>query len=548
MSSSKKNEKRALALVASAYRKLEAGNDEGAKQDLLEAWRMARESEKVLGSVVYLLSECGELESAMDVLQEALLLHGEKASILQLVGKVALQMEDFTTAEKIFALAVHKDPTNSEYYVNLISSLMKQDKAGVALDIAKQATETFPDQPELWNWLGIITKNELRDLPTARLFFKQAIELDRRNALYLYNLGSCLPHNPEVEEYWLREAVNLEPTNPQLNLSLGLFLLSRGKVSEAWSHYRYRRDPRLGANKASHIAHGLTEWRGEDLTAKSLIVCAEQGVGDEVLFLIGLKPLWRAGVHPYVVCDPRLVSIVERSFPGVRAFPFDDVIRYGQRYRSYPSLSRYLKETGENVDYFCLMGDLLEFAAPDRDSFAALEGGYFHAQPDYVLPKELGKAQGRPQIGFSWRSGNLKNERKYYYLELEFFIALSERVDADFYVLQYTLNDAEAALLQTRENIHLLPGIDLKSDLEGNLAIMSQLDLVMGPPVATQSLAFAAGVPTWLFNKGLPWYFLGEHEMPGFSADGSRWWCTHDYVLEPERMLEDVAKALTEYS
>ena len=58
-------------------------------------------------------------------------------------------------------------------------------------------------------------------------------------------------------------------------------------------------------------------WTGECLEGRRILVWAEQGVGDEVMFAGLLSDLLAANARCNLACSPRLVPLMARSFPGV---------------------------------------------------------------------------------------------------------------------------------------------------------------------------------------------------------------------------------------
>ena len=65
----------------------------------------------------------------------------------------------------------------------------------------------------------------------------------------------------------------------------------------------------------------LAPWTGGSLKSKRLLVRAEQGVGDQIMFaslIPDLAARARAeGGSVILECEPRLVPLFARSFPGV---------------------------------------------------------------------------------------------------------------------------------------------------------------------------------------------------------------------------------------
>lgn len=542
----KNKEQRALQIVKAILANPNSLSTEEISAASTEAWLTCPNSEKVLMSVTYILSEHYLHEQALDILHHALETHGETPAILQLLGKISLNMENYKTGEKLFIKLIQLAPNEYEPYVNLISCLQKQERGHDAIEFAKEAIALFPECAELWNQLGILTQFALDDLDSAKEFYRQAMYLNHKNAIYSYNMSGIV-NNPESAKYWLENALKLDPENSQIHLSYALLLFSMGELNKAWQHYQHRKDPTLGVDKASKFSHSIQEWEGQDLTGKSLIICAEQGIGDEVFFLMALPSFLKLANQIYVVCDPRLVKIIERSFPGVKAFPFDDTISYGIRYRTFPELDSFLANHSLNVDYFTLMGDIMGASYEMPELQASLETPYFKPDPTLTEKLALKTKSKNLKIGFSWRSGNMAGERSRMYLNLQFFADLCEQMDADFYVLQYTVSDGEREVLASIPNAHYFHDIDLKQNIEANLAIMQNLDLVIGPPIAAQSFAMSIGKPIWLLNKGEPWTFMGSKGLPPYYSEQSKWWRTHDYKNREEDLLTDMVQDLKNF-
>src|SRR5581483_5882112 len=77
--------------------------------------------------------------------------------------------------------------------------------------------------------------------------------------------------------------------------------------------------------KAPSCDHGLPAWSGASLRCKTLLVTAEQGGGDQIMFaslLPGLAARAAAeGGRVLMDCEPRLQPLFARSFPDIAVFP-----------------------------------------------------------------------------------------------------------------------------------------------------------------------------------------------------------------------------------
>ncbi|MBW8812020.1 MAG: glycosyltransferase family protein [Caulobacterales bacterium] len=101
-----------------------------------------------------------------------------------------------------------------------------------------------------------------------------------RPEMTLGNLGAVLRVTGRLDEAEgvLREALTAAPANPYVRHTLGMVLLQRGQYAEGWRHYEARHEllPRPTAP--------FPEWRGESLRGKRILVMAEQGLGDQILW------------------------------------------------------------------------------------------------------------------------------------------------------------------------------------------------------------------------------------------------------------------------
>jgi ADP-heptose:LPS heptosyltransferase len=137
--------------------------------------------------------------------------------------------------------------------------------------------------------------------------------------------------------------------------------------------------------------------------------------------------------------------------------------------------------------------------------------------PDPAAKSHWGKvlaslSDGRPIVGITWRSTRQKKDSVgLTYPNLQSIAEILKAHDVLWINLQYDdPNQQEANTLRKMSGarLHTLDGLDLKDDIDGLAAAMSEMDLVIGPANAPVVLAAAIGKPTvslWTRSLRISW-------------------------------------------
>jgi hypothetical protein len=248
-------------------------------------------------------------------------------------------------------------------------------------------------------------------------------------------------------------------------------------------------------------------WNGGSLTDKSLLIHAEQGVGDEILFASCVPDVAKAAQQCVFECDRRLAPLFARSFHEVVVVPRredfqltpDDVpVRVDERI-SAGSLPRFFRRA--ESDFPARSGYLSADAAATKTWRARLQ----NAGPGL-------------KVGFSWRGGKSANLRARRSTELAQWAPIFSTPGVRFVNLQYD-DDGEAARAQGAA-VHDFSDLDRRNELDRLAALISALDLVISVDNSTVHLAGALGVPTWVllpFVADWRW-MLDREDSPWYSS------------------------------
>jgi len=515
---------------------LASGGDEKAALDAFSRlWVQYRDDPLAAQMLAEAMADCGFLEQSMPHVQAALHQHGETTGLCYVMGKIAAQMAMNDIAQKLLVRAIELDSLNFAAYIELAKCNIAENEFDAAIELLTSLQPHDPDNAEIDNILGnaVLAKtgNDLDALP----HYQRAVAKNPESAVIVHNLAMSQGITPTAEQSY-RRALDLDPANPKINLSFAIFLLHQGRLAEAWPHYEYRLFSSSGGFGQLRFDPSFPVWRGENLSDKALLVTAEQGIGDEILFSMVVTLLAERAGELYLTCDPRLVGLYQRSYPAARVYAYTDQHAYNSRIRRFPELIDDMASGDVAVDYMIPAASAFARIVQDNKALDNLRWPGLRA--DHSRQEEINAyianyhQPGRLKVALSWSSGNLKAARHTYYPGLLALLDVIHEVDADFFVLQYHIPAADRATLADYPNVYFFENLNLQADIEANIAILEQMDVAIGPMIATQMFAAAAGCPVWLLSYDRPWNFFGRSGMPGYYPAGSRFFDRSTQVVK----------------
>jgi hypothetical protein len=169
-----------------------------------------------------------------------------------------------------------------------------------------------------------------------------------------------------------------------------LVLLLQGLFERAWPDY----EARLLSETWPRQGFPQPRWQGEALSGKTLLVHAEQGLGDEIMFASCLPEVISQAGRCIIDCHPRLVSIFERSFPAA-------LVHGGHQWDDPSWLAAY-----PAVDYQIPIGSLALHTRRNAGDFPR-HAGYLRADPRKVAAwqERLAGLGAGAKVGLSWQGG-----------------------------------------------------------------------------------------------------------------------------------------------
>jgi hypothetical protein len=293
-----------------------------------------------------------------------------------------------------------------------------------------------------------------------------------------------------------------DAANVDAHWTLATLDLSAGKYATGWEHYEYR----LKRHDAYVRRRNLPWWRSGTETAGPLLVLAEQGLGDEIMFSSCFGDLLEQQPECLIECDARLGPLFTRSFPGARILATRDAAG-----RAPPEAHGAVAEIAA--------GSLpLHFRRRSEDF--PRHQGYLRAAPERVAYWRQRLASLGPglKVGVSWVGGSMKTRRALRSLGLAQLAPVLGSGGANFVSLQYTPCEADIASFAGTTGIAVHHWPDALADYDETAALVSALDLVISVTTSIVHLAGALGKTAWVMvptvaewryaraGSSMPWY------------------------------------------
>jgi tetratricopeptide (TPR) repeat protein len=368
-----------------------------------------------------------------------------------------------------------------------------------AIEMLYQAIQIAPQQVLYYNELATIL-GQLGHNNEAITLYQQSLKITPNNPALLNNLGNLFKNTGRLKKSILcyRKAVKAAPENTTLQWNLALSLIMSGKLKEGWELYEVGLS---NPNQRPAKQFPYPTWKGYPLKEKSILVYAEQGIGDEIMFSSCLTDLLKKSPKQCIVeCDSRLVPLFSRSFP--------EVIFCGKKQSDNETwLSEY-----PHIDCQVAIGSLPLHFRKKLINFPKNSGYLTPEHTQYQMWKQRLNLLPNPvNIGISWRGGKSPKQQQQRSISLTEWMPILSCPNINFINLQYGECDTELTALSEQHNITVYDWDDADPlhNLDSQAAQIAALDLVISVDNSTVHMAGAVGTPTWvMLSSTANWRWL----------------------------------------
>jgi len=390
--------------------------------------------------------------------------------------------------------ALNLDPNNLDIYQNksaIFEDLGEFDKALDEINFVIK--NSFNNDKALAN-RGNIYQNKF-EYNLAKDDYLAALKINSQNVDILINLGNV---QKQLKEYKAAEVSFLQAikysADNSAHFNLSLLYLFLQDFSKGWIEYEYRKTRYDIPNSIKNLDL-LDEFNNE----KKIIIWAEQGIGDQIIFSSMLNDLPKNN-QITVALDKRLIPIYKISFDFLKFIDLEKL----------KNISKY------DFDCHLPIGSLGKFYRLKIDSFINQPNGFL--KPNNLEVKKIKMQLSKKDkkiCGISWKS---KNEKIGFAksLKLSEMLDLFMLEDLCFVDLQYGDTEQEKKELFKKNivDFHTPERLDKFKDISGLLNYIEACDFIVTSSNVTAHLAGSIGKKTYLMvphGIGKIWYWHDDN-------------------------------------
>jgi tetratricopeptide (TPR) repeat protein len=483
--------------------KLETGKPAAALTSLQAAAKTNPGSPQLLSNLCRALSVLGRDDEALAVVDKALALAPDSVEALNGRGNVLLKLNRAGEAITAFERAMTIEPRflfGRASLGNALAQLGRYEEALTQYDAVLTAqpghAETHLNRANALASLGRLTE--------ALAAYARALDVRPDYLRAQLGRGVALQALNRHQEALAAFAAVLkaDKDNADARHNEAMSLLTLGDYRRGFEAYEARW---LRSGMGKRRGFGKPLWLGEyPLARKTILIHAEQGLGDTIQFVRYAPLLARSGAKVVIEAQPALATLLARV---------DGVSAVAARGEPLPAF-----------DVHCPAGSLPLALRTELASIPA-EVPYLAASPERIATwrERIARLPG-PRIALVWSGSAAHPNDRNRSIALTRLAPLFEE-QGSFISLQRDLRPGEAETLAKFPNItDVAAELD---DFEDTAAVVSLCDLVIAVDTAVAHLAGAMGKPVWLLIPFQPdWRWL-------LDRDDSPWYPTARLFRQP---------------
>jgi tetratricopeptide (TPR) repeat protein len=431
-------------------------------------------------------------QRAVELITRALAQKSNIAAAHSNFAEALVALRRFEEAERSFGIASALRPGHAETYLGRANALRELGRLEEALASCDQAITLRPDIARAHIGRAFILRAMER--PDEMLASCDTALLTQPDAPDAWDkLGAALREINRFDEALavLETAISEWPDSASSHMNAGVINLQLGRTDPGWRLYDWR-------NKVGGPVPGLTwpqpRWYGEEsLAGKTILIWAEQGLGDTIQFCRYARLLETHDAKVVLSVQARLCALMKTLSPTIEVIAESD---------PPPKFDLHSP----------LMSLPLAFNTTPATTPAAIP--YLSADPLRLKHWRERLVSHGFKIGICWQGSKLPIDvgRSY---SLQLLQRISQIAGVRLVSLQKGPGSEQLLTLPIGMPVETLgPDFDEGPNaFIDTAAAMNNLDLVITSDTSIAHLAGALGRPTWVALKDVPeWRWLLERE------------------------------------
>jgi len=436
------------------------------------------------------LKGLGQLDASVEAYNKALTIKPDNAEAYNNMGVTLKDQGKLEEAIEAYNKALTIKPDNAEAYLNMGVVLQEQGKLEEAIEAYHKALAIEPDNADAYNNMGNALQEQGK-LEEAIEVFTKALTIRSDYADAYYNMGIVLQEQGKLEEAIeaYSRSLAIKPDDAEVYNNMSIAKLQTNSWKEGIELRKWRWHTKQ--HQIYKRSFSGREWDGEELiNDKTLLIWAEQGPGDVVIWASCISHYAKVCGKIIIECHPKLVELLKRSFPNILIRSSDN--------RPIASL--------EDFDFHVPMETLFGYACLEA-ACTEIQSSYLFPDPERVKlwSTRLRSISSRATVGLSWKSPLMTTRRARNYPELSYWGKTLQKYKSKFTFVNLQSTDYRDDIAYFNDHfgceiVHF-DQLDLYNDLSDVAALSKALDFSISVATAAATISAAVGthtiIPTW---------------------------------------------------
>ncbi len=433
--------------------------------------------------------------------QKALNLNPNDVDACYNLGRILQEIDQYDEAINYYQRALYLNPTLADAYNNIGIILQEKEQLDEAMSYFFKALQLNPNLPDAYNNIGTILQ-EKEQLDEAMSYFQKTIQLDSNFYKAYHNLGVNFMKMNQIDEALnlMNKALHLNPNDANIHFALGMAFLLKGDFNDGWKEYEWRwkaKDFRKRGCFRKPDSFSQPILNNLDIGGKTVLVYAEQGLGDEIQFMRYIPLLAEVGANIVIECHKELSGLLH-SVEGVK----------------------HLIIQGEQLPEFDLQCPLLNLPLIFNTTLENIPNKvpYLSVNP-HLIQQWKYKIQidsSNFKVGLVWQGNPKHKNDRNRSIPFNLFSAFAQLPNITFYSLQKGKGSEQSK--NTPIGMKFLDLTEEINDLSDTGALIENLDLIISVDTSIVHLAGALGKPVWTLLPFAPdWrWMLNRQDSPWY--------------------------------